>query len=1091
MALVGDLGSVDLAQVFQVLAQNQKDGVLEIYRGNDHRGLRFRRGTVTLQFDRDVYEERAIELLTALGRVSEEKLQLAASNRTGSEAALLEVLIDMKILSEEEIVSLFRERMAEELYDLFSWSDARFEFHEGASRLDIASGEIDDRLCFPSDAVVMEAARRLDEWSRIRSIIPDDEEVYVPAVDELKPEDDLQAALFVEADGARSASGIFKRVGRSRFEVTKALARLVEIGALAPLAPEEYPARGEAALAAGRPREAANLFDRAVASGVDLPASIGHAAAAWEALGERAVAAERYTSYGDALLAIHDREGAIECYRKANELVPTNLDAWKKHVLLALELEGLDNGERPELHPRRTRAHELADVFLELGQTQMSIEVLERVAVQHPKDLEIKKALIAALEGSGSSQRLAELLESVAEEMALRGDTIGAAASLQRVLRLQPNRKELSARIRDLYKSDERKRSTFKLAWVLGLSAVLLAAVAFLAYSREERARADLAALDVASAIDAGDFDRARLVLREFQDSHPLTFVLREAAQMLATVDAAAAVAREKEANRRATESAARQRRQEEATSLAAQADRDARAGNLPAALAGLRKALAAAPPDWEQGPDVLRNANDLESYLTGATKLAVRISDRLAAQDFTEAREAIRELMTKYPRSPEGTLARYPVQVKSDPPGAQVEVMGSVVKGSNGEPLRTPATLMLAPLKKPYAITVKLDGHEPRDVTLDPSANGAIDVKLGRSASAVLALPGVHSGSLLLDSGRVFVGLAGGRVAGLNLTGDLLWNVALSAGGEVNVAPVTLDGLVYFTTSDGAVAALVKETGQVAWKVEMASAIRVPLLPTPEGLVVAPDDGRLRLLDRMTAERRREWRIGAKPSGVLALDGNRLFVGCADGRVRILDFSNPKSEDRSIAFASPVSHLTIFGDTLLVSGDDGRLTAFHLAHDKLLWDLPGRNIAALRPVVAGGKFIADRDGHLVALDVKTGVTLASSPDFPSPAVAFDANADGLTAVLRDGTAVTLDLGTFAQAWQWPGPVELRNAPAKDRSVSPTAAVVLRGNHALVAIGRSLYRFDLGPAGPVGSAPSKGGGSESSTPRTPADSRNR
>ena len=62
----------------------RRDGVLEIFRGGEHRALRFRRGTVTLQFDRDLYEERAIELLTLLGRVSQEKLQLAVANRAGS-----------------------------------------------------------------------------------------------------------------------------------------------------------------------------------------------------------------------------------------------------------------------------------------------------------------------------------------------------------------------------------------------------------------------------------------------------------------------------------------------------------------------------------------------------------------------------------------------------------------------------------------------------------------------------------------------------------------------------------------------------------------------------------------------------------------------------------------------------------------------------------------------------------------------------------------------------------------------------------------------------------------------------------------------
>ena len=311
--------------------------------------------------------------------------------------------------------------------------------------------------------------------------------------------------VFVEVDGARSVEDIKRKLGRARFEVLKSLSRLVEMGALRPLAPDEYPARGQGALKAGNAREAANLFDRAVEFQVGLPGSLGSAGAAWKAAGERCHAVR-------ALRGIRRRAGRTPTIRGRAQGLPSRPRAAPdpSHRLEEAGVARARPRGDPQLgagrhRPRdHLRAKPLAEVFFEIGQDGDAVEVLERLVSRHPKNLDAKRALVQALDGAGNSQRLCGLLESVAADLMDRGDTVAAAASLQRALRLQPQRKDLSAKIRELYRSDERKRGRVKLLTGLVVTAILLSCIGLLVHSREERARADLSSIDIDAALSEG-----------------------------------------------------------------------------------------------------------------------------------------------------------------------------------------------------------------------------------------------------------------------------------------------------------------------------------------------------------------------------------------------------------------------------------------------------------------------------------------------------------------------------------------------------------------------------------------------------------
>jgi tetratricopeptide (TPR) repeat protein len=1058
MALVGDLASVDLAQVFQVLTQNQKDGVLELYRGARPHGVRFRRGAVTLQFDRDDYEERIVELFRRLGRISEEQLHLAVANRAGSNSALIDALVEMNVLQSEEVVVLLRERMAEELYDLFSWNEGRFEFHEGLERIEGAAGEIDDRLYFPADGLVMEAARRIDEWTQIRGRVPDSSFIYFPTVEKFVPEDDLQAAVFVQVDGTLSVDDIVHRVGRSQFEICKTLARLIDLGVVAPVPEEEFIERGRLAREAGRPKEAAHLYDLASNLQIGWPDSLARAAECWEEAGELATASARYVSLGDALSEAGDPRTALANFCRARRLVPTHIDAWKKAVLLSLHFEEI--GETCEPAPAPLT---LAEILIDIGQHELGVEVLERFVNCHPRDLDAKRALAQALENSGNRKRQIELLESVATDLLAQGDTMGAAASLQTALRLAPERRDISARIRDLYKKDERRRTGLKLLTAVTVILAITGALGFYAYSRNEKATAELAAMDIDGVVRLGEFARARQMLEKFKQDYTLTLALGDADLLLARVADAERASRDKERMRRAEELAVRNKRMAEASALAKGANAKVNQGNLGEALADLRRALATAPPDWDQAATARQNVADLDRYLTRAAELGANYLDEVKRGNFTKAREIATTLSGEFVHSPEGKNIKFPVEFTTDPPGSSIAIDNVAATAPDGQPARTPVTLLVEPARGGRVIQFTKPGFTPGQVTIDPVRDGKVGARLGRSAEETIALPGTPTAPPIIYNSNVYIPLAGARLACYSPDGKSNWIVSVASAGEIQFSPHADRHGVLVITSDGVVTHLAHEAGQMLWHRSYGAEIRVPPAMSNNNFLLATDDGRVRFVQRETGNVTREWKTAGRQIVAIAAAAPTMAAGLLDGRIQIFDMDSQRTDEKFLNFGAPVSGMLIVDDVLVAAGDDGRITGYEWTTGRILWDAPGGRIASPRPVLMGERIVVDRGGRITAIDPHTGAILATASETLEPTGTPARAGDQVIVSLRNGTVASLKLSDLSVLWQWPGAAGgmLNAAADKTRPVAPRliAKVAASDTTTIAVADGKLFKF--------------------------------
>jgi len=250
MAIEGPLKELSIHDVFQLLDLSRKTGTLRV--ASD---LRQNAGTV--YFEEGVVVGAEIRsnphplgrILMRAGRVDEEGLMRArAQQAVGDKRRLGEILVSQGVLHPRDLGRYVRMQIEEVVFELVGWSEGYFAFEEGK----LADWPTEAETRVPTGLLLMEAARRTDEWSRIEKKI-----THLGLVPRLAPVVDTGAPLDLlptewetlsVIDGNRSVRDLASTLGRPEFEVARTLFGLATAGIIV----LEDPAR-RAMEAAGAP----------------------------------------------------------------------------------------------------------------------------------------------------------------------------------------------------------------------------------------------------------------------------------------------------------------------------------------------------------------------------------------------------------------------------------------------------------------------------------------------------------------------------------------------------------------------------------------------------------------------------------------------------------------------------------------------------------------------------------------------------------------------------------------------------------------------------------------------------------------------
>src|SRR5436190_3592910 len=306
MPIEGPLRELGIHDVFQLLDLSRKTGALRVTSD-----LRDDEGVVLFDGGRVVHASvrshpTSIErILRHAGKVSDSDLAVAAALEPLAGEGLGDRLVRAGVITPRELERQLRLAIESVVFELLSWQEGFFSFEERS----VADVPLDARIRISTESLLMEGARRIDEWSRIADKVP-----HLGVVPMLAPVEDDRASVLdllphewevlMMIDATRDLRGIAAALARNEFEIAKIAYGLVSTGVVelvqaqparssaeAALGAEPALERARSAMAGRRPEEALSNARAALAAD---PAST-------EARLLAARALNRLARYGDAV----------------------------------------------------------------------------------------------------------------------------------------------------------------------------------------------------------------------------------------------------------------------------------------------------------------------------------------------------------------------------------------------------------------------------------------------------------------------------------------------------------------------------------------------------------------------------------------------------------------------------------------------------------------------------------------------------------------------------------------------------------------------------------------------------------------------
>jgi CheY-like chemotaxis protein len=230
VVLDGLIEAVALGEVFQLLAFQAQTGVLTVERGADAGGATVsfgvRGGRIDLATGANLPREfRLGRYLVEAGAVSRAHVDAVVASIEPNRALLGDALVTGGFIREDELVAALLRQTCELVYEVLRWPGGRFRFEAGSVLPEAQRA----RLGLPSEGVVLEGYRRLDEWRVIGDYLPGEGSVLarLDAGGAAALADDERRVLDA-VDGRRTVGEVVDALAMSSFDACKVLCQLLQ-----------------------------------------------------------------------------------------------------------------------------------------------------------------------------------------------------------------------------------------------------------------------------------------------------------------------------------------------------------------------------------------------------------------------------------------------------------------------------------------------------------------------------------------------------------------------------------------------------------------------------------------------------------------------------------------------------------------------------------------------------------------------------------------------------------------------------------------------------------------------------------------------
>ncbi|MEW6049933.1 MAG: DUF4388 domain-containing protein [Candidatus Zixiibacteriota bacterium] len=230
MSLSGNLKTVSFPDILQLLATGKKTGILECKTATRQKEVAFKEGNIIFASSVNSAEDLLGNLLLKRGKISKQDLERAITLHKQTGRQLGTTLIDMNLFDKEEIASCLKLQIEEIVYNLFSWAEGDFIFHEGS-----APKNAPFLIELSTMNVIMEGTRRIDEWIEIQKVLPPDDVLLRMNKSPRVPNEEVVLALdefriLSLINGERTVPDIIDMSPMGEFVTCRSIYRLVVNG---------------------------------------------------------------------------------------------------------------------------------------------------------------------------------------------------------------------------------------------------------------------------------------------------------------------------------------------------------------------------------------------------------------------------------------------------------------------------------------------------------------------------------------------------------------------------------------------------------------------------------------------------------------------------------------------------------------------------------------------------------------------------------------------------------------------------------------------------------------------------------------------
>lgn len=472
MAVKEEVGKPSLAAYFEELTSKGRDGVLSISCGGKRQRVLFRQGRVGLLDPLVTGRRRLGEILVSAGLTSEEDIAAALREQKRSLRFLGEILVDSGKLRREDLNRILRLQIGEELCDLIQSERYTYDFQEGQT----ATHPLGEIALFPVEAVVSEVARRLPEWEKIHTELPDLSTVLVSCVDPSTWPDEEQAKILSRLNGRRNVQGTADSLLRSPFEVARTLAELMKKSAVREATVEELLEQARACMDDRQMGLALPLLDRVQLLDRDRCEHGERVAELYRRAGNPQTASQVMLRMARIARAGDSAEKALRLLERALADWPRALDVLQEMV----EVAGKTRNVSAEVQALKKLA-----LLKASSERKFAIKHLERVLTLQPGDLDARRLLVDLCVRAQKMDKALHALEVEVQMVQAHGSPAEIRESYQRLLALDPSRGD----IRRLLSRLEQRRTLKR--WVLlgglGLLVLIASGTAWFLWQHQQR----------------------------------------------------------------------------------------------------------------------------------------------------------------------------------------------------------------------------------------------------------------------------------------------------------------------------------------------------------------------------------------------------------------------------------------------------------------------------------------------------------------------------------------------------------------------------------------------------------------------------